>query len=128
MGYSYTAIATGYSTFTPTFKTIGTDSFYLSDILPQRTTTEAYATTGKSGVCKGNIRVQLLGSNGAYSEVYSFYSTDPKNGTNYNKWYKLDGSTLVEIGATEVSLPAGTGFAVNNLLGAASYLQLKKPL
>jgi hypothetical protein len=123
-------IGTGYSAFAPTFKSVGKASFYLADLIPMASATEKYNTSGKTGVCKGNIRVQLLSDavGGSYSTAYYFYSSDPNSGSNYHKWYKLVGGSYVEIGATEVSIPAGTGFAVNNLTGAPSYIQLKAPV
>ncbi|MBR4522958.1 MAG: hypothetical protein IKO64_01795 [Kiritimatiellae bacterium] len=124
VGYQKIEVGTGYSSFTPTFKDVQGGELYLSSIVPTRTLSDSYATTGKNNTCKGKILVQLLSGGGDYSEVYYFYSTDPNNGTNYNKWYKLVGQTLTEIGETEVTIPAGIGFAVNNITGNVSYFQV----
>ena len=124
VGYQKVEVGVGYSSFTPTFKDVQGGALYLSSISPTRTLTDAYATSGKTNTCKGNIKVQLLTDGGDYSTVYYFYSTDPKNGTNYNKWYKLVGQTLTEIGETEVSIPVGLGFAVNNLTQNTAYFQV----
>ena len=121
VGYSYTEVCAGYSAFTPTFKQIGEEKpVYLSQIIPQPTTTTQYNTSGKSGTCKGSIMVQLLSDaeGGAYGTIYYFYRTDPNDGENYFKWYKLVESELVEIGAKEVSIPNGIGFCVINETGA----------
>ena len=103
---------------------------YLSDIRPMASATADYKTSGKSGTCAGKIKVQLLSDadHGAYSDIYFFYSTDPKGGSNFFKWYKSVENVLTEIGEKEVLIPAGCGFAINNETGAASYVQLKKPL
>ena len=97
----------GFSLFTPTFKSVSGTTVDLNAISFLQSDGTPFATSGKTGVCKGKLLIQKINADGSYATGYGWYST-------LGGWSN-DGTTLIENGV--VTLEAGEGFALNNILG-----------
>ncbi len=111
MGYQNVTLIAGWSAFTPTFKNVGDEKFYLSQITPLKADGSAY--TAKQ--CMGTIYVQCIADSGEYGTSYKYYST-------LGGWSGDSGKTL--IGDTDVPLNVGEGFVINNLTKNVAMLRV----
>jgi len=110
VGYQQITLPNGFSFFTATFKDCGSvaSSLDIQKISSTQTDGSDWKTSGSSNTkCAGNIRVQKVGTSGAYLDEYRYYSTKTPQG-----WYNSDGTAYITDGT--VSLENGEGLVVNN--------------
>ena len=114
VGYQNLPVGNGFSIFTPTFKSVSGSSVDLNSISFLQSDGTAFATSGKTGVCKGKLQIRKINADGSYATGYGWYST-------LGGWSN-DGVTIIEDGT--VTLADGEGFALNNILGSTCLIRV----
>ena len=120
VGYQQITIPQGWAIYTTTFKNVDGSQVDLNSIYFLRADGSAFATSGKTNVCKGKIRVQKINSDGSYATSYSWYSTIAN--TDGKAWTQDGGATTLADGVE--TLKDGEAFAINNDTGASVLMQV----
>ena len=119
VGYQNINLAKGWSFFTVTMKGIGSEKMDIQQITSTQVGGEAWKTSGSSTTkCAGAIRVQKIGTNGAYLDQYEYYSTKTPQG-----WYTENGAEY--LGENNVFLEDGEGLVINNTHAVGAELVVK---
>ena len=112
----------GFSFFTATFKDTTSATLDIQKITSVQTNGAAWKTSGSGNTkCAGAISIQKIGTNGAYLDVYSYYSMKPTQG-----WYDSTGSAYISKGT--VTFEPDEGFVVNNTHTIGARLVLPNPV
>ena len=123
VGYQQITIPQGWAIYTTTFKNVDGSQVDLNSIYFLKSDGSAFATSGKTGVCKGKIQVTKINSDGSYATSYLYYST--LAGTDGKAWTQ-DGATAIADGVETIK--AGEAFAINNITGEAVIMVLPSPV
>lgn len=123
VGYQQITIPQGWAIYTTTFKNVDSSDLDLTSLYFLRADGTPFATSGKTGVCKGKIKIQKINANGSYATSYGYYSTIAN--TDGKAWTQ-DGSTA--IAADVETIKAGEAFAISNDTGAQVIMVLPSPV